>query len=169
MKKTVALMLVCIMMITLPISVLADSDSIACETTLLPIADYTASEWFESSSKRCMFAVVSLADLAIFFDAEDFDRISEVMSYALASDAVYVAKQSIGLYACYIGENETLLVNYVPLNDKLSITYMEGDFDVSARKIALKSAFQDAGCSIYSVDAEEYIELLQSLNEIISE
>lgn len=167
MKKPIALFLVCIMMITLPVSTFADSDSVSCETTLLPIADYTASEWFESSSTRCMFAVISLADLAICFNAEDFDRISEVMSYALASDAVYVAKQSVGLYACYIGENETLIVNYVPYNDKLSITYIEGDSDVSARKIALRSAFKDAGCSIYSVDAEEYIELLQSLNEII--
>ena len=161
MKRISALLLITLTFLLPFFSSNASGEDISCEPIVLNIFDYSASEWLDTYTNRAMFAVAACCDVMI---AEpNSDRINNIVSEALVSDAIFIVNLvDLGLNAAFLGDNETLMITYTPLFETLEYTFL--DF---SGKYAFKSAAEEGQMTYYSVDPEDFLELLQMVSDAI--
>ena len=161
MKRISALLLATLTLLFPFFSSNASGENISCEPIVLNIFDYSASEWLNTYTNRAMFAVAACCDVMI---AEpNSDRINNIISEALVDDAIFIVSiTDLGLNAAFLGDNETLMITYIPLLETLEYTFL--DF---SGKYAFINSVEEEQMTYYSIDPDDFLELLQMVSDAI--
>ena len=148
-------------------SACAESDSSTIfEPLLLTVIDTSASEWYESSINRSLFAAVATMDIVLEFD----DQYVPQTSTAYANETVYVAKSGELLILFFFGNDDAILLLYSPQINEAEISSGKS----STSSVLIESLMDglvesDAIDSYYPVDTEAAAELALEIVNLLPE
>lgn len=166
MKRILAVALVFIHLLTLNISsVYAESEysSFSFEPRLLSAADVSASDWYETEEMRALFCATAAMDIVL----QKKDEYSSAVISALYAGCSYMAKDGFTLSAYYFGEEQAVLLFYVPLTGECEVVIRE----MSAISLAdfLMAGLKRAGniTSYYAVENSDILSMMKLVIETL--
>ena len=142
MKKIAALLAALLLALTLTLPVLAESEPLTMEGSLIGGFGYTVEEWMATDASRATFVTLAMLDMVLTGD----ERVSEVATEALLEGVLYVACDADSV-ACYLyGKSSCLMLDHVPgVGSTAEIIPMDGA-DPAALMEALKLKKQYTIC-----------------------
>lgn len=155
MKKLVCVVMALLLMLG-GIPVLADEEPNTFEPTYTKEADYTAKEWFDSSSTRALLTILLSMDYAK--EDPEFDGPASLMGTS------YVAcdKEEETLVVTYFVEDKTYMLMYVPHLE--TVIYNE---PYEASELIIKMTFDDMGYEYHQNSLSKILEVAGLLHDAI--
>ncbi len=161
MKRFLAVVLVAIMMFSVCIAALGESQGTFDSTQLSMLDDMNAKKWCQNEQYRGLFTLLALYDYS--------DNIDETItdSIPLLSNTSYVFRDGLQVGAAYQQDDSSwLLLIYFPTSH--IVAYME--ITESASKAVFESYFlSDIADEYYENDVSDLYDVVENLLEVVSE